>query len=67
MMRTRRRLCVCAGAAGAGLLTARVLHPAPREPSRRWYEAAVAMQRLAESWGDQPYGAVLVAGDAIIG
>ena len=25
------------------------------------------MQRLAESWGDQPYGAVLVADDAIIG
>ena len=25
------------------------------------------MQRLALSWGDQPYGAVLVADDAIIG
>jgi len=34
---------------------------------KRWYEAAAAMKRLAESWGDQPYGAVLVAGDAIIG
>ncbi|MFO1303151.1 MAG: nucleoside deaminase [Burkholderiales bacterium] len=27
---------------------------------RAWYEAAVAMKRLAESWGDQPYGAVIV-------
>jgi tRNA(adenine34) deaminase len=35
--------------------------------SRRWYEAAAAMRRLAESWGDQPYGAVLVAGGAVIG
>jgi tRNA(adenine34) deaminase len=34
---------------------------------KRWYEAAEAMRRLAESWGDQPYGAVLVMGDAIIG
>ena len=34
---------------------------------RRWYEAASAMKRLAESWGDQPYGAVLVADAAIIG
>ena len=36
-------------------------------PERRWYEAAVAMQRLAGSWGDQPYGAVLVAGGAVVG
>ena len=36
-------------------------------PERRWYEAAVAMKRLAESAGDQPYGAVLVAKGAIIG
>ena len=37
-------------------------HPRPR-----WYEAAAGMKRLAESWGDQPYGAVLVLGDSIIG
>jgi len=36
-------------------------------PDRRWYEAAASMKRLAESWGDQPYGAVLVAAGAIIG
>ena len=38
-----------------------------RKPDRRWYAAAVSMKRLAESWGDQPYGAVLVADAAIIG
>lgn len=37
------------------------------KPERRWYEAAVAMEQLARSWGDQPYGAVLVAGGTIIG
>ena len=36
-------------------------------PDRRWYEAAVAQLRLAQSWGDQPYGAVVVAGDLIVG
>ena len=37
------------------------------KPERRWYDAAASMRRLAESWGDQPYGAVLVADAAIIG
>ena len=36
-------------------------------PERRWYEAALAQLRLAESWGDQPYGAVVVADGEIIG
>lgn len=34
---------------------------------RRWYDAAAAMKRLAESWGDQPYGAVLVLDDVLVG
>ena len=37
------------------------------EPQRRWYDAALAMRELASSWGDQAYGAVLVADGAIIG
>jgi len=36
-------------------------------PERRWYEAAASMEHLAKSWGDQPYGAVLVAGGTIVG
>lgn len=39
----------------------------PFAAQKRWFEAAAAMKRLAESWGDQPYGAVLVAGDTLIG
>ena len=34
---------------------------------KRWYEAAEAMKRLAESWGDQSYGAVLVIGETLVG
>lgn len=36
-------------------------------PERRWYEAAALQRRAAESWGDQPYGAVLVLDGAVIG
>jgi tRNA(adenine34) deaminase len=36
-------------------------------PSRRWFDAAAAMKRLAESWGDQSYGAVLVLDDQLVG
>jgi tRNA(adenine34) deaminase len=40
-------------------------HASP--PERKWYEAAAAMKRLAESWGDQPYGAVLVLDGTLAG
>jgi tRNA(adenine34) deaminase len=36
-------------------------------PDRRWYEAAASMKQLAESRGDQPYGAVVVADGEIVG
>ena len=36
-------------------------------PDPRWHAAAVAMRRLAESAGDQPYGAVLVQSGRLIG
>ena len=41
--------------------------PVGREPELRWYEAAADMKRLAQSWGDQPYGAVLVLDGMLIG
>lgn len=46
----------CAGAAP----------PNTPHPNRRWYEAAEAMRRLAVSWGDQPYGAVLVTPSGLV-
>jgi tRNA(Arg) A34 adenosine deaminase TadA len=41
--------------------------PAAQAPQRRWIDAAAAMRRLAESRGDQAYGAVLVLDDRLIG
>jgi tRNA(Arg) A34 adenosine deaminase TadA len=38
-----------------------------QDSEARWYEAALAMKRLAESWGDQAYGAVLVLNDQLVG
>ena len=37
------------------------------QPEARWYEAAAEMQRLAQSWGDQSYGAVLVLDGVLVG
>lgn len=36
-------------------------------PEQRWYAAAAAMKTLAQSWGDQPYGAVLVLRQQLVG
>ncbi len=36
-------------------------------PDRRFHDAAQALLQLARSWGDQPYGAVVVADGVIVG
>lgn len=56
-MNRRRLLAVLAG----------MLALPAQAAEKKWYEAAVAMRRLAESWGDQSYGAVLVADGKIVG
>ena len=68
----RRRIFSRALGAAAIALGSRLAASAERvepgvKPERRWHDAALSMKRLAESWGDQSYGAVLVARDAIIG
>jgi tRNA(Arg) A34 adenosine deaminase TadA len=40
---------------------------APPAVDRAWVDAAFEMRRVAEAWGDQPYGAVLVLGGVIVG
>ena len=68
-----RRSALARALAGAALLFDwRLVSSAERsnassKPERRWIEAAASMKRLAESWGDQAYGAVLVADGAIVG
>lgn len=61
LMNARR----AAVAQGAGSSAASPPEPAP--PQARWYEAAFAMKQLAMTWGDQPYGAVLVLGSTLAG
>ncbi|GIK86115.1 MAG: hypothetical protein BroJett026_15960 [Betaproteobacteria bacterium] len=61
----RRKLFLAAAAAvtSAGARAG----PVQRDhPDRRWYEAAESMLRLAMSWGDQPYGAVLVTASGFV-
>jgi tRNA(Arg) A34 adenosine deaminase TadA len=36
-------------------------------PDAKWFQQAQEMKLLAESWGDQSYGAVLVLGEQLIG
>ncbi|MEJ8846990.1 nucleoside deaminase [Variovorax rhizosphaerae] len=39
----------------------------PAVPDGSWYQAAAAQKSLAESWGDQPYGAVVVLNGTLAG
>ena len=65
----RRRTLLAGGLAVAAnsLRLSAQAQPVSRESDVGWYEAAAQMRRLAESWGDQPYGAVLVSNGTIIG
>lgn len=51
-----------AGTAGRTMAQTGATHPQPR-----WYHHAEQMRRLAEGWGDQPYGAVVVLGSELVG
>jgi tRNA(Arg) A34 adenosine deaminase TadA len=63
----RTLLAQAMGIAAAWQAGAAHAQPAAPHPDRKWYEAAGAMKRLAESWGDQSYGAVLVLGGRLAG
>lgn len=63
----RRDLMATALAAGLAGSAGTAWSTEPRHPQRRWHLEALRMRVLAESWGDQPYGAVVVADDQVIG
>jgi tRNA(adenine34) deaminase len=71
---TRRRFIrfaatFCVGGSGAcrwSIATA-ASGDADSASGTRFHDAAAAMRRLAESWGDQPYGAVVVLDDRVVG
>ena len=63
MKASRRRLvCACAGFTLARPGIGAAVPPQMRE----WHEAALAQRRLAESRGDQPFGAVVVMDGRIV-
>lgn len=62
-----RRSALMVALAGLSLHAARSFAQADRHPSARWLEAAEAMRRLALSWGDQSYGAVVIVGESLVG
>jgi tRNA(adenine34) deaminase len=45
----------------------RWVYATSEHPDARWYQAAVMMKTRAESWGDQPYGAVIVLDGTLVG
>jgi len=67
-MTSRRTLIARAFAGTAALCSLKApAFASPEHPDPKWHDAAVRMRQLAESWGDQSYGAVLVAGSAVVG
>ena len=68
LLKSRRSILTGAVALAASALRSPAQAQAtPREPDPQWYRAALKMKQLAQSWGDQPYGAVLVLGGMLIG
>jgi tRNA(adenine34) deaminase len=61
-----RRALLAALCASTALACPALARAATRE-QRTFIDAAFAMKRDAEQMGDQPYGAVVVRGDAIVG
>ena len=68
-----RRELVCCGLAASVLLAGpHMVHAQPASAAvgasdKRRYDAAAAIKCLAEVWGDQSYGAVLVLDDRLVG
>jgi tRNA(Arg) A34 adenosine deaminase TadA len=62
----RRRVCVAVGTLTAIFHSSVVLADL-EHPNRKWHQAAESMRQLALSWGDQPYGAVLVTTSGVVG
>jgi tRNA(adenine34) deaminase len=62
----RRRACVAVGVLAVTTRPSLALAE-PAHPNRKWYEAAESMRQRALSWGDQPYGAVLVTASGVLG
>lgn len=63
----RELLSAAAAALGAAVSAGRAFAVESKHPDRAWYLEAKRMRDLAESWGDQSYGAVVVAEGQVLG
>ena len=65
---SRRRAVAAAAAFAASSAVGQVTNASNgMHPDSKWYTRAKEMKELAESWGDQSYGAVVVMNDQAIG
>ena len=62
-----RRHALCAAAFVAVGATRPSRASEATHPIDRWFQEAEAMRKLAVSWGDQSYGAVLVLEETVVG
>jgi tRNA(adenine34) deaminase len=67
MNRRRTAIAIAATAVAPFGFGAGPARAAGSEPDLQWYRAAVRMRERAESWRDQPYGAVLVFDGRLVG
>jgi tRNA(adenine34) deaminase len=66
--KSRRRILAQAVAGTAVLCTGgSAVFAKPEHPDPQWQQASQRMLQLAESWGDQSYGAVVVLGSKLVG
>lgn len=63
----RHALALAAASAASAIFAPRAPRAEATHPDQRWYAKAREMKELAESWGDQSYGAVVVLGSRVIG
>lgn len=63
----RNLLKAVAASLGTGVIERHVCAAEPKHPDPAWYLEARRMRELAESWGDQSYGAVVVAQGKVLG
>ena len=64
---TRRMALACCATGMVITIPGRAASQQLNAPDTRWYHAAACMMALAVSWGDQPYGAVLVLEGRLVG
>jgi tRNA(adenine34) deaminase len=67
LLSRRHALALAAASATLAIFLPRTARAQAKHPDSKWYAKAKEMRELAESWGDQSYGAVVVLGGKTVG